>query len=60
MASFAMPFFLNVYAYYARLLIRNTVGVQGVFEECLVWPMIFQPILHRKPVRGDLLLCNRW
>jgi len=31
-----------------------------VFEESLVWSMILQPILHRKPVRGDLLLCIRW
>ena len=21
---------------------------------------VIQPVLHRKPVRGDLLLCNRW
>ena len=42
--------------------IRNTVGVRGVFEESLVWSMILQPILLllRKPVRGNLLLCNRW
>jgi len=31
-----------------------------VFEENLVWSMILQPILHKKPVRGDLLLCNKW
>ena len=31
--------------------IRNTVGVQGVFEESLIWSTILQPILHRKPVR---------
>ena len=24
------------------------------------WAMILQPILHRKPVRTDLLLCDRW
>jgi len=24
------------------------------------WSVILEPILHRKPVRGDLLLCNRW
>ena len=24
------------------------------------WAMILQPILHRKPVRGGLLLCNRY
>jgi len=36
--------------------IRNTVGMRGVFEDSV----ILQPILHRKPVRGDLLLCNRW
>ena len=38
--------------------IRNTVGVRGVFEESLVWSMILQPILHRKPVRTDFLLCD--
>jgi len=32
--------------------------MQGVFEESLVWSMILQPILHRKPVRGDLLLLH--
>ena len=37
--------------YYVRLLIRNTVDVQGVFEKSLAWSMILQPILHRKPVR---------
>jgi len=26
--------------------IRNTVGVQGVFEEGQVWSMILQPVLH--------------
>jgi len=31
-----------------------------VFEESLAWSMILQPILHRKPVRTDLLLCDRW
>ena len=40
--------------------IRNTVGVRGVIEEILVWSVILEPILYRKPVRGDLLLCNRW
>ena len=35
--------------------IRNTVGVHAVFEESLVWSKILQ---HRKPVRGDLLLCD--
>ena len=44
--------------YYAW--IRNTVGEQGVFEESLVWSVILQPILHRKPVRTELLLCDRW
>jgi len=35
--------------------------VRGVFEESLaVWSMILQPILHRKTVRGDLLLCDKW
>jgi len=29
-----------------------------VFEESLVWSKILEPILHRKPVRGDLLLCK--
>jgi len=23
-------------------------------------PVILQPVLHRKPVKGDLLLCNSW
>jgi len=32
--------------------------VQGVFEESLVWSMILQPILHRKPVRGSVIEAN--
>ena len=32
--------------------------MQKVFEESLVLSVILQPILHRKPVRGDLLLCG--
>jgi len=36
---------------------------QLVCRECLkkAWsgPLILQPILHRKPVRTDLLLCDR-
>jgi len=29
-------------------------------KACMVWSVILEPILHRKPVRGDLLLCTRW
>jgi len=39
---------------------RNTVGVRGVIEESLVWSLILQPILYRKLVRVDLLLCDKW
>jgi len=67
MASFMTPFFSSrvrmltknhlamKYNYYIRLL--NWLVCAGS-----VWrkPMILQPILHGKPVRGDLLLCNRW
>ena len=40
--------------YYAGLEIPWCAGSVGRK------PVILQPILHRKPVRGDLLLCNRW
>jgi len=32
--------------------------VWEVFEESLVWSMILQPILHRKPVRGLETCCS--
>ena len=43
--------------YYARLPNSEYCWWAGS-----VWrkPVIVQPILHRKPVRGDMLLCNRW
>ena len=61
MASFVMPFSLHVYTctqstQWQNVIItqdcwiRNTIGVQGVFEESLVWTMILQP----------MLLCDRW
>ena len=33
-----------------------------LLTRCLnrAWLVILQPILHRKPVRTDLLLCDRW
>jgi len=34
--------------------------VREVFEESLVWSVILETILHKKTVRGDLLLCNKW
>ena len=44
----------NYYARYAELEILFCV--RSVRRK----PMILRPILHRKPVRGDLLLCKRW
>ena len=46
--------------WYSRSSTLRTLQHFTVLEESLVWSMILQPILHRKPVRGDLLLCNRW
>ena len=43
--------------------IGNTVGVQGVSEESLVWSMILQPVLHTSIYTEEACenrLCNRW
>ena len=69
MASITKPFFSHVYAYsqatkcnyYARFAEVAKLEILLVCGECLKKkPVILQPILHRKPVRGDLLLCDRW
>jgi len=48
---------LAMKCYYARLLNEKYCWCAGSVSRK---PVILQPILHRKPVRGDLLLCNRW
>ena len=67
MASFTTPIFFTCTHAHKSLSneviitqdywIRNTVGVRGVWRKP---GLVNDSILHRKPVSGDLLLCNRW
>jgi len=38
----------------------TTTTAAGAVLNYAEWSVILEPILHRKPVRGDSLLCNRW
>ena len=67
MAAFATPFFFTCTHVHKSLsnqiwLLRKFAELEIllVCGECLKKLMILQPILHRKPVWGDLLPCNRW
>ena len=66
MASFATPFFfMCMHVHKSHQWKRKIAELEkswcaGSVEEILVWSMILQLILYRKPVRRDLLLGNRW